>query len=85
MTVKAINVGSYYDKLIENTPIARYGNPEEIAQTVVFLASTRASYITGNNLTKMDIGIKTYNFDVRRRDMCRRRVVAQYLNHMLHR
>jgi NAD(P)-dependent dehydrogenase (short-subunit alcohol dehydrogenase family) len=62
MTVKLINTGSYYDKLIEDTPIARYGKPEEIAQTVVFLASTRASYITGNILSKMVTYRKIYNF-----------------------
>lgn len=30
-----------------NIPMNRYGNPEEIADLVVFLASERASYITG--------------------------------------
>jgi 3-oxoacyl-[acyl-carrier protein] reductase len=29
-------------------PIGRYGNPEEYADAVAFLASTRASYITGS-------------------------------------
>jgi len=35
------------DKLIEQIPLARLGLPEDIAQTVAFLVSDRASYITG--------------------------------------
>jgi 3-oxoacyl-[acyl-carrier protein] reductase len=32
------------------TPLGRLGKPEEIADAVVFLASPRASYITGQTL-----------------------------------
>ena len=35
------------NRLIEQIPLARLGLPEDIAQTVVFLVSDRASYITG--------------------------------------
>ena len=31
-------------------PVGRYGNPEEFADAVAFLASARAAYITGTTL-----------------------------------
>jgi NAD(P)-dependent dehydrogenase (short-subunit alcohol dehydrogenase family) len=34
-----------------NTPLRRFGTAEEVADAVVFLASTRAAYITGQTLT----------------------------------
>jgi 3-oxoacyl-[acyl-carrier protein] reductase len=37
-------------------PLGRYGNPEEYADTVAFLASTRASYITGS-IIRIDGGL----------------------------
>ena len=37
-------------KTVDNTPLKRLGNPEEVARAVVFLASEEASFITGVNL-----------------------------------
>jgi 3-oxoacyl-[acyl-carrier protein] reductase len=37
-------------------PVGRYGNPEEYADTVAFLASARASYITGS-VIRIDGGL----------------------------
>ena len=37
--------------LAEETPLGRLGSPEEIAEAVVFLASSRAAFITGQVLT----------------------------------
>lgn len=39
------------EALREQTPIGRLGTPEDIAQAVAFLASDRASFITGQVLT----------------------------------
>lgn len=40
----------YRSMVIENTPLQRMGTPEEVAEAVLFLASRRASYITGSTL-----------------------------------
>ena len=37
-------------KMLEQIPLGRYGKPEDVADAVVFLASDRASYITGQVL-----------------------------------
>jgi 3-oxoacyl-[acyl-carrier protein] reductase len=38
------------DKITEQTPLGRFGTPEEIANAVAFLASDEAAYITGQVL-----------------------------------
>lgn len=48
--LETLRNGSNYDTMLEGTPINRLGKPEEVAQTCVFLASTRASYITGEEI-----------------------------------
>ena len=37
-------------KVIDNIPMGRPGEPQEVADTVVFLASKEASYITGEEI-----------------------------------
>ena len=38
------------DTFLNMIPMARFGEPEEIAQAVLFLASEKAGYITGQVL-----------------------------------
>ena len=41
---------AWIDAATRNTPLRRFGTPEEVAEAVVFLASDRARYITGQTL-----------------------------------
>jgi NAD(P)-dependent dehydrogenase (short-subunit alcohol dehydrogenase family) len=47
---------SFSKELIETVPMKRFGQPEEVAGAVAFLASQDASYITGVELN-VDGGI----------------------------
>ena len=38
------------EKILQETPLHRQGRPEEAAQTILFLASDMASFITGQNI-----------------------------------
>ena len=41
---------TYYDATLRGIPGGRLGRPEEVADAVVFLCSSRASWITGATL-----------------------------------
>ncbi|MCA9565719.1 MAG: SDR family oxidoreductase, partial [Myxococcales bacterium] len=41
---------AWLEAAIRNTPLRRFGQASEVAEAVAFLASSRASYITGQTL-----------------------------------
>jgi NAD(P)-dependent dehydrogenase (short-subunit alcohol dehydrogenase family) len=48
--------GQYLREATARVPLGRIGTPEDVANAVVFLASPRAAYITGQQIT-VDGGI----------------------------
>jgi len=40
-------VDAFAANIVSQVPLKRFGNPEEVAQTALFLASTASSYVTG--------------------------------------
>ena len=45
-------VGSDFQKqMVANTPLGRFGQPEDIAKVAVFLASDDAGWVTGERIT----------------------------------
>jgi glucose 1-dehydrogenase len=47
------------DKVLDQIPVRRIGNPEEVANVVEFLASDKASYVTGTTFY-VDGGMTLY-------------------------
>ena len=45
-----INISTIEDKIKDTIPMKRFGNPEEYANLVCFLASDKSDYITGINI-----------------------------------
>ncbi|MFO1445133.1 SDR family oxidoreductase [Bacillus sp. Bva_UNVM-123] len=50
MTANLIQYKEAMDMLVKATPMQRLGQPEEVANSILFLASDEASYITGGEL-----------------------------------
>jgi len=48
---KHTSIEEYFAHQSREVPLQRYGNPEELANAIVFLASEKASYITGATLS----------------------------------
>ena len=47
---QGITPQDYLDKSVKDIPLGRFGDPRELADVVTFLASDRASYLTGTSI-----------------------------------
>ena len=47
---EGVSLDEYADRTVRTIPIGRYGEPAEIGEVVAFLASERASYVTGASI-----------------------------------
>ena len=45
-----VSAADFEGRLVNEAPLKRVGQPEEVADAIVWLASERASYITGQTL-----------------------------------
>ena len=50
LTEAMLNDAKTKEELLSHIPMNRVGTPEEVAEAIVFLASTRSDFITGHNL-----------------------------------
>ncbi len=48
--ISAKNIAANGEALLKDIPVKRFGKPEDIAKTLVFLASDAADYINGTNI-----------------------------------
>lgn len=60
-TDEALSDPDYLDEVLDHTPMARIGEPEEVAAAVAFLCLPASSYITGQVLA-VDGGFMSYGF-----------------------
>ena len=51
LTERVLKNPTINQALIDQTPLRRFGEPEDVAKAAVFLASDDAAYITGTGLT----------------------------------